>query len=173
VSWLLTLSYVVHVAAAAFWTGAILFYAYLVVPAGGRSWLDRAAMNVLLDRLLRVTRWTGIALPVTGFYQWWVLYPVDPGALLGTTRGWLVLAMLSLWGALNGLLEVGIYRMRTVEDTVDPVAYLAEGFLVDGGVDGVDTERLAAVGRPYVLVSLALTVGLLVDAALLAGGVPL
>lgn len=61
---LLTLSFVAHVLAAAFWTGAVLFFACTVLPASEA--FDREATNTLLDRLFRVTRWTGIVLPVTG-----------------------------------------------------------------------------------------------------------
>jgi len=56
---------------------------------------------------------------------------------------------------------------------------VAEGFPIEALGDADDaagpmpsTERLAAVGRPYLLASGGLAVLLLVDAALLAGGVP-
>lgn len=163
---LLSLSLIAHVLSAAFWTGAILFFAYAVLPAGEA--FDRPALNVLLDRLLRVTRWTGVVLPITGAYQLWVLYPLSPGALLSSWRGQLVVAMLALWGLLNGLLELACYRMRTVEGPVAPGPYLREGFLVDGGVTEASAAEIRAVGRPYVLASVVLSVVLLADAALLA-----
>lgn len=169
-SLLLTLSYIVHVASAAFWTGAVLFVAYAVGTGGGLT--DLPSLNVLLDRLLRVTRWTGVTLPLTGFYQWWVLYPLAPDQLFASPRGHLVVAMFALWGLLNGLLELGIYRMRTVESSVALGPYLTEGFLLDGGVTGASAERVLDAGRPYVLAAVVLTAALLVDAALLAGGLP-
>jgi hypothetical protein len=139
-----------------------------VFPAARAGEVGPGAFEGTVDGLLRVTRWTGIALPVTGIYQIWVLYPID--ALLGTTRGHLVLGMLALWGVMNGLLEAGIYRMRTADGASLGIGeYMAEGFSIEADVD---VPRLAEVGRPYVLASAALAVLLLVDAALLAGGVP-
>jgi hypothetical protein len=101
-------------------------------------------------------------------HQIWVLYPLE--TLLGTTRGHLVLGMLALWGVMNGLLEAGIYRMRTADGaTLGVGEYMSEGFSIE---EDVDVSRLAGIGRPYVLASAGLAVLLLVDAALLAGGVP-
>ncbi|WP_241658351.1 copper resistance protein CopD [Halorubrum sp. BOL3-1] len=127
-------------------------------------------------RLLMVTRWTGVALPVTGAYLVWALYrPID--LLTGTPRGWAVLAMLSLWGVMNGLVEIGILRMRReVDPDIGLGRYMAEGFPVEALDDRAPTApesaRLAAVARPYLLASAGVAVLLLVDAALLAGGVP-
>ena len=169
---LLSLSYVVHVVSAAFWTGGVLYAAYAVFPPARDGDVGPAAFERSVDGLLGVTRWTGLALPATGAYQIWVLYPLP--ALFGTTRGHLVLGMLALWGTMNGLLELGVYRMRTADangdgDPPGVGRYMAERFVVD---DGADVVRLAAVGRPYVTASVALSVLLLVDAALLAGGLP-
>lgn len=163
----LTLSYVVHVVSAAFWTGAVLFVVYAVLPSAGRGDLSPAGFERTVDGLLRVTRWTGVALPITGAYQIWVLYPLP--RLLGTTRGHLVLGMLALWGLMNGIVELGVYRMQAPDgDGPALSAYMADGFSLDADVDVV---RRAAVGRPYFLGSAGLSVLLLVDAALLAGGV--
>jgi hypothetical protein len=84
--------------------------------------------------------------------------------------------MLSLWGAMNGLVELGVLRMRReVDPDLGWGRYMAEGFPVDAlaGVGGVPgSARLASVARPYLLASAGLAVLLLVDAALLAGGIP-
>lgn len=165
---LLTLSYVVHVVSAAFWTGGVLYAAYAVFPSEAVADVGPAAFERSVDGLLRVTRWTGVALPATGLYQIWRLYPVE--RLVGTTDGHLVLGMLALWGLMNVVLEAGIYRMRTLGgDAVGVGRYMAEGFVLatDGGVD---VAARADAGRPYVLAAAALSVLLLVDAALLAGG---
>jgi hypothetical protein len=103
----------------------------------------------------------------------WTLYtPLD--LLTASPRGWAVLAMLSLWGAMNGLVELGVLRMRReVDPDIGWGAYMAEGFPVDAlGGDGPTAARLAARSRPYLLASAGLAALLLVDAALLAGGVP-
>ena len=162
----LALSYVVHVVAAGFWTGAVLYAAYAVFPAALAGESSPAGFERSVDGLLAVTRWTGLALPLTGLYQIWVLYPLP--RLFGTTRGHLVLGMLALWAVMNGVVETGVYRMRTLDgDRIGVGEYMTEGFQVP---TGVGVERLAGAGRPYVLLSAALAVLLLADAALLAGG---
>ena len=164
----LTLSYVVHVVSAAFWTGSVLYAAYSVFPTARAGDLSAAAFERHVDGLLQVTRWTGLALPVTGAYQLWVRYPLP--RLIGTTAGHLVLGMLVLWGVMNGLLELGVYRMLTAgREPLGVGSYMAEGFVLGAGRD-VDVKRLADVGWPYVRVAVVLAVLLLVDAALLAGG---
>lgn len=163
--WLRALSYVVHVGAAATWVGAVAFVVYADLPPALAGDRGRPAFERTLDRLLRVTRWTGVALPLTGVYQVWLFYPVD--RLLGTPRGWLVLSMAALWTAMNGVVEAGVYRARTLGGPVSLGAYLAEGYLVDGGTDAPVAD-LAATARPYLLVAVALGALLVVDAGLLA-----
>ena len=78
--------------------------------------------------------------------------------------------MALLWTLMNGVIELGVYRMRTLDGpAVGFGQYMAEGFVIG---DDVDVVRLAETGRPYVLAASVLAVALLVDAALLAGGVP-
>ena len=168
----LTLSYVVHVVSAALWTGGVLYAAYAVFPPARGGDLSPPAFERSVDGLLQVTRWTGIALPVTGAYQIWVLYPTD--RLLGTTAGHLVVGMALLWSVMNGVVELGVYRMRTLDGEALGVGrYMAEGFALDGDADLSDVVDAAGTGRPYVLAAAGLAVLLLVDAGLLAAGVPL
>ena len=170
-----TAAYAAHVLSGAFWTGAVLFVVYAVLPRAREGTLSRESFADAAHRLLMITRWTGVALPVTGAYLVWLLYgSVD--ALIATPRGWAVLAMLSLWGVMNGLVETGVLRMRReLDPEVGWGQYMAEGFPTTALADGATsptTERLAAVSRPYLLASAGLAVLLLVDAALLAGGIP-
>jgi hypothetical protein len=77
---------------------------------------------------------------------------------------------------MNGLVELGVLRMRReVDPDIGWGRYMAEGFPVDA-LDGVGSApgsaRLATVGRPYLLASGGVAVLLLIDAALLAGGIP-
>jgi len=172
---LLTTAFVFHVLSGALWTGATLYVVYATIPRAADGTLGREAFVDAAHRLLMVTRWTGVVLPVTGAYMIWRLYaPLE--ALATTRRGWAVLAMLSLWGVMNGLVELGVLRMRReVDPDVGWGRYMAEGFPVDrlaGGASAPGSARLASVGRPYLLASGGLAVLLLVDAALLAGGVP-
>jgi len=168
----LTASVVLHVAAGALWTGATLQFAFATLRPARAGRLGREAFVAGLDDLLTTTRWTGLVLPLTGAYQAWALY--DLAALFGTPRGHLVLAMAALWGAMNGVIELGVLRVRRAVDPVGPVAYLREGFPVDalpaGAADGPDAAGLAATARPYVLAAAGLAALLLVDAGLLAAG---
>jgi len=169
---LLTASFVLHVLSAALWTGATLYVVYAVLPRATDGTMRPSTFVDGAHRLLLITRWTGVVLPLTGAYMIWVLYtPLE--LLTTTTRGWLVLAMLSLWGIMNGLIEMGVLRMRReIDPDLGWGAYMAEGFPFDGVPESISTERLATVGRPYLLASGGCAVLLLVDAALLAGGVP-
>jgi hypothetical protein len=172
---LLTTAFVLHVVSGALWTGATLYVLYATLPRATDGTLGREAFVDAAHRLLMITRWTGVVLPVTGAYMVWRLYA--PLELLATTRrGWAVLAMLSLWGLMNGLVELGVLRMRReVDPDIGWGRYMAEGFPVDA-LDGVGSApgsaRLATVGRPYLLASGGVAVLLLIDAALLAGGIP-
>ncbi len=169
---LLTASFVLHVLSAALWTGATLFVVYAVLPRAVDGTMRPTTFVDGAHRLLLITRWTGLVLPITGAYMIWALYtPLE--LLTSTTRGWLVLAMLTLWGIMNGLIEMGVLRMRR---ELDPElgwgTYMAEGFPAERVDGSVPASRLAAAGRPYLLASGGCAVILLVDAALLAGGVP-
>jgi len=163
----LPLSYIVHVASAALWTGGVIYAVYAVLPAASTGDLSPAAFERSVDGLLQVTRWTGVALPLTGAYQLWLRYPLP--RLFGTTAGHLVLGMAALWTVMNGLIELGVYRMCQAHgDPPGLGAYFTRGFAVGGDAD---VPTLAGVGRPYLLGAAALAALLLVDAALLAGGV--
>ena len=169
---LLTISYLVHVVAAGFWTGAVLFVAYILLPDAGRTIVSRDGYVVQMDRLLRVTRWTGVVLPITGLYQIWVLYPWD--RLVGTVDGWLVLSMFGLWGLLNGVIELSVFVMRKEADPVGYGTFVQEGFPVAVLTEELTLQKLHQLGRPYLLGSVVLAVLLLGNAALLAvPGLPL
>lgn len=149
------------------WIG-VGYAALSFVPAARANELTPQGFERGVDVLLQTTRWTGVALPITGGYQIWQLYPL--ARLLGTPRGHLVLGMLGLWGVMNGVLEVGVYRTRTAAGATMGIGrHTIERFSL--GAD-TDVTRLASVVRPYVLVASGLGLLLLVDAALLAGGLP-
>ncbi len=168
---LLTTAYVAHVISAALWTGATLYVVYALWPDAMSGRLSAKSFVSQVHKLLLITRWTGVVLPVTGAYLIWVLYtPLE--LLVESQRGILVLAMLTLWGVMNGLIEIGILRMRTTVDAVGFGTYMAEGFPSDLVDKSTAVEELAARGRPYLLLSAACAVVLLVVAALLAGGTP-
>ncbi len=168
---LLTVAYVAHVISAALWTGATLYVAYALWPDAMNGRLSARAFVGQVHKLLLITRWTGVVLPITGAYLIWVLYtPLE--LLVETQRGILVLSMLTLWGIMNGLIEIGVLRMRNTIGEVGFGTYMSEGFpneLVD---ESVAVEELASRGRPYLLGSVVCAILLLIVAALLAGGTP-
>lgn len=168
----LTTAYVLHVLSAALWTGGTLYVVYALLPAARGDRLPATAFVDGIHRLLLITRWTGVVLPVTGVYLIWVLYtPLE--VLTTTTRGWAVLAMFGLWGVMNTLIELGVLRMRRSVDDVGIGRYMAEGFPAERLRGDRTAAEFAAAGRPYLLASAGCAVLLLIDAALLAGGIPL
>ena len=68
---LLTTAFVFHVVSGALWTGATLYVVYATVPRATDGTLGREAFVDAAHRLLVVTRWTGVVLPLTGAYMVW------------------------------------------------------------------------------------------------------
>lgn len=166
----LTTAYVLHVLSAALWTGGVLYVAYAVLPAARAGQLGAEVFAEQLHRLLLVTRWTGLVLPVTGGYLVWVRYwPAE--FLLETPQGWAVLAMLGLWGVMNTLIEVGVLQARRAIDDPGFGTYMQEGFPAEAVPAGLETTALLGRVRPYLLASAGCAVLLLADAALLASGI--
>lgn len=167
----LTIAYALHVLSAAFWTGATLYVAYAILPDARR---DRLPARVFVDsihRLLLITRWTGVVLPITGAYLIWVLYtPLE--ALTTTVRGWAVLSMLGLWGMMNGAIELGVLRMRRSIEDIGFGRFMTEGFPAEALRGEPTAAEFAVAVRPYILASAVCAVLLLINAALLAGGIP-
>lgn len=163
-------AYVLHVLAGGFWTGATLYVVVGILPPASDDRLAPATFVDQMHRLLLITRWTGIVLPVTGLYLLWVLYtPLD--VLLETAQGLAVLAMLTLWGIMNGLIEMGVLRMRNTVEETGFGTYMAEGFPRAMLGDDATTAQFVAVGKPYLLASGLCAVLLLAIAGLLAVGV--
>jgi hypothetical protein len=166
----LTTAYILHVLSAALWTGGTLYVVYAVFPAARAGRLDADLFVEHLHRLLLVTRWTGLVLPVTGGYLVWVRYwPAE--VLLETPRGWAVLSMLGLWGVMNTLVEVGVLQARRAIDDPGFGTYMQEGFPAESVPEGLDTAALLGRVKPYLLTSAVCAVLLLADAALLASGI--
>jgi len=165
-------SYVVHVTSAALWTGATLYFVYswYIIPhLRDDSPPDAVSFVASADALLRVTRWTGIALPVTGAYLILRLYSLD--ALVGTARGSLVLVMAATWGSMNGIMETGVFRMRRLTGEIGVKEYMLEGFPPSYfSADRAESEALRDTGSRYMLVAAVLAVVLLIDAAVLSSG---
>ena len=141
---------VVHVLFAGLWTGSVLFVVGAVLPASAAGTISPDAMTAITTRLTWLTRIAALVFVATGGHLAGTGYTV--GSLFGTGRGQLVVAMLVLWFALTGLVEVGSKRLRDASTVAD-------------------LEAAIASTRPVFLAAGGFAVLLLVDAGLLAAGI--
>jgi hypothetical protein len=93
-----------HLTFGALWTGSVLLFVLGVIPA--ITDVDRLA--AVAGREVQLSRASVLVTFLTGGHLAGTYYTV--GSLFGTTRGYLVLAMLVLWFVLAGLVEVGSSR---------------------------------------------------------------
>lgn len=112
----------VHLLFAGLWTGSVLFVALAGVPENG------------IDRLRQISRASALLLLLTGGHLAGTRY--GGGALTGTTRGWAVIAMVLLWFALIGLVEVAASRYEADADSslFPAAAVVAALLLLDAGL---------------------------------------
>lgn len=109
-----TAATVLHLLFAVLWVGAVGFVALAVLPLARDATLGPEPLERIVDRLLTLSRAAAVVVLATGLY---VLYRdylgdgLDPGPLVETGRGHLVLTMIVLWVALIGTLEVGSSRL--------------------------------------------------------------
>jgi putative copper export protein len=137
----------VHVVFAGLWTGAVILFALAVLPNGVSGDIRPEPLSRITSRLTTLTRVSAVLLFLTGGHLAGAYYTVE--VLLGSTPGYLVLAMLGLWLVMVGLLEVGASKMR----------------------DGLDADKVRTPARdaqPFYQAAAVLAVLLLVDAGLLA-----
>jgi len=99
----------VHLVFAATWVGSVLFVTFGVLPLARDGELDADPTRRILVRLTNVSRLCALVLLLTGGHLAATTYGVD--GLTGTTAGYLVVAMVVLWLALAGLIEVAAARM--------------------------------------------------------------
>ncbi|WP_246982305.1 transporter [Halorientalis marina] len=143
-----TISYVVHMLFAGVWTGSVLFMTYGILPVARAGDIDTDPFADITSRLLTLSRASALVLFLTGGHLAGVLYTVE--SLTGSTRGYLVIAMIVLWLSLAGLVEVGTSRIS----------------------DGLRERKVrtpAEKGRPFFLAGSVAALGLLVVAGLLLG----
>ena len=144
----LTIGYVVHMLFAGVWTGSVLFMTYGVLPVARAGNIDTDPFADITSRLLTLSRVSALVLFLTGGHLAGNLYTVE--SLTGSNRGYLVIAMIVLWLALAGLVEVGTSRIS----------------------DGLRERKVrtpAEKGRPFFLAGSVAALGLLVVAGLLLG----
>jgi hypothetical protein len=140
----------VHVLFAGLWTGSVVLFAIGVLPSGVQGDIGTEPLARITGSLTTLSRVSVLLLLVTGGHLAGTLYTVE--TLTGTTRGYLVLAMVGLWLVMAGLVEVGGSRMR-------------EGLAAD------KIRTPARESRPFYRGAAVVAVLSLVDAGLLAGGV--
>ena len=140
-----TAVYTLHTAFAALWAGAVLFVVAAVHPLAMDGDIAPDAYGRVVSTLQRVTRASAVVLFVTGGYMAGAEYGLQD--LTATTRGYLVLAMLGLWLVLAATVEVACARALR-------------------GVDRRKIRAPAREARPFFLLAVVVTVGLLVVAGL-------
>jgi len=141
--------YAVHLLFAGVWTGSVVFMTVAVLPIAHDGTVNAEPLVPVVGRLRTVSRASAAVLFLTGGHLAGQFYTVE--SLTGSTRGYLVIAMLVLWLALAALVEIG------------------SGKLVDG-FDQKKVREPARNARPFFLVATAAALLLLIDGGLLAGG---
>jgi len=143
-----TIGYVIHLLFAAAWTGSVLFVTYAVIPVARAGNIETDPFADITSRMLTLSRASALVLFLTGGHLAGRLYTVE--SLTGSTRGYLVVAMLVLWFLLAGLVEVGTKR-------------------ISAGLSERKIRTPADNARPFFLAGSLVAILLLVDAGLLLG----
>jgi uncharacterized membrane protein len=141
-----TVAYTLHTAFAAIWAGSVLFVVAAVMPLAMDGDLSPAAFGSVVSKLRWTTRISALVTFVTGGHLAGTQYTVE--TLTGTTGGYLVVAMLTLWLGLAAVVEIGSAKAAR-------------------GVENDKIRGPARDARPFYLIGVALAVGLLVVAGLL------
>lgn len=140
--------FAVHLLFAGLWTGSVLFVTYAVLPTAYDGDAEPGPLLRMTDKLTTISRASALLLLLTGGHLAAARYGF--GALLESLRGNLVVAMVVLWFALAGLVEVGASRLR----------------------DGFEAEKVrtpARNARSFFLAASVVAILLLIDAGLLLG----
>lgn len=145
------LAYSAHLLFAGLWTGTVLFVTVGVLPPALRGNADPDPLGFAVSRLTTISRASAVVLLLSGGHMAGTGYTVE--SLVGTSRGHLVLAMVLLWFVLAALVEVGAAKMRR-------------------GLDARRVRTPAHDARPFFRGASVVALLLLLDAGLLAGGLP-
>lgn len=136
---------VTHLVFAGLWTGSVVFVAWAIRPLAAGGDLNAGPLGELGGSLRSLSRVSVLLLFLTGGHLAGTRHTVD--SLLGSTTGWLVLAMLGLWLVLAALVEVGTGRLvsgadrqkvrepaRSAKRPLRAAGLVAILLLVDGGL---------------------------------------
>jgi len=138
---------VLHSVVAAAWVGAVVFFAFGVLPLAREGSVNAGPLERFTGQLRVGSRAASVLLLLSGGYM--ITLAGYESSLLSTVAGNLVLAMVVLWVALTGLVEVGAAR------------------LVDGTED-LKVRTPAERATPFLRGAALVGVLLLVDAVLVA-----
>lgn len=129
-----TVVYALHLLFAGLWTGSVGYAAATFPRVAGD--LSTAVRDTFVGTLRTVSRASAVVLLLTGGYMLTLAGYTEGGALTGTGRGHLVLAMVALWLVLAGLVEVAGGRLADGEDATGLLygaAVVAALLLLDAG----------------------------------------
>lgn len=99
-----------HLVFAAAWVGGVVFLTVAVLPLAREAELDPGSVEAMTGRLVWISRTSAVVLLLTGGHMAATRYTAE--SLTGTTAGNLVPAMVALWAALAGVIEVASSRLR-------------------------------------------------------------
>jgi uncharacterized membrane protein len=127
----------IHLLFAGLWAGSAVFIARGLLPAARDGSLDAEPLRGLIGRFRTGSRVASLVLFLTGGHLAGTRYTAE--SLLGSTRGYLVVAMVVLWLVMTGLIEVGSGRLvdGLDERKVREPARAATPFLTAAAVAGV------------------------------------
>jgi uncharacterized membrane protein len=100
----------VHLLIGALWVGSVGFFAVVVLPTARSGGLNAGPLESMETALTRWSRLAAVVMLASGGHLAATGYTF--GTLASTTNGNLVVAMVLLWLALTGLVEVGGSRLR-------------------------------------------------------------
>ncbi|MFC6768839.1 hypothetical protein [Natrinema soli] len=125
---------IMHLMTAGVWAGWTVFMAVLILPAARNGRLGSDALIWLTGRFSLFSKVAPVVMFLTGMYMVGQSYPTD--ALLGSSRGYLVLSMIGLWLALSALTNVSSRRLvGSVESTdIERAAENASGLFTVAGL---------------------------------------
>ena len=126
-----------HLLIGALWVGSVVLFAVVVLPLARDGGLDAAPLESMQSSVTRGSRVASVLMLVTGGHLAATGYTF--GTLASTTSGNLVVAMVVLWLALTGLVEVGSSRIRdgVKQQKVREPAVNALGFFRGASIVGV------------------------------------
>lgn len=138
----------IHLIFAALWTGSVAFVTLGVLPTAMTGESEPGPVGTMIERLQTISRTSALVMLLTGGHLAASEYTIE--TLAGNVWGNLVIAMLVLWFALAGLVEVGSSKL----------------------LDGFDEQKLrgpAREARPFFVAATVVALLLLIDAGILIG----